>query len=176
MARAAVGKGKHRLAASSGDWDEERTVEVNAETPVEVEFHRPWLAEQRIRGRLMIDGAPLHSFVFARGVRVTPRDNNHCPLFTSPSSTPTGHLKSRLTQPMLLIQANQNISLAQLKLALADGRHVHADGGVMGGGAGSVNFWSSRKIAANGLTGLSRPSWAVCSRRPVAWRSGTRAR
>ncbi len=29
------------------------------------------------------------------------------------------------------------------------------DGGLMGGGAGSVNFWSSRKAAANGLTNLA---------------------
>jgi hypothetical protein len=57
VARAAAGKGKHKLRLSSGNWNEERTVEVNAEKPVEVEFHRPWSGDQRITGRLMIDGA-----------------------------------------------------------------------------------------------------------------------
>ena len=54
----------------------------------------------------------------------------------------------------LLMQANTNISASQLKLALQTGATFMTDGGLMGGGAGSVNFWSSRKIAANGLTGL----------------------
>jgi serine protease AprX len=54
----------------------------------------------------------------------------------------------------LLIQANPNISSSQLKLALQTGATFMRDGGVLGGGAGSVNFWTSRKLAANGLTGL----------------------
>jgi serine protease AprX len=54
----------------------------------------------------------------------------------------------------LLMQANPNISSAQLKVALQTGSTFMMDGGLMGGGAGSVNFWTSRKIAANGLTGL----------------------
>ena len=54
----------------------------------------------------------------------------------------------------LLMQGNTNISPSQLKLALQTGATFMMDGGLMGGGAGSVNFWSSRKIAANGLTGL----------------------
>ena len=57
VARAAIGKGKHRLRLDSGNWNEEKTVEVNAEKPVEVEFHRLWSGDQRITGRLMIDGA-----------------------------------------------------------------------------------------------------------------------
>ena len=56
VARAAIGKGKHRLRLDSGNWNEEKTVEVNAEKPVEVEFHRLWSGDQRITGRLMIDG------------------------------------------------------------------------------------------------------------------------
>src|SRR5205823_11754081 len=54
----------------------------------------------------------------------------------------------------LLMQANPEISAAQLKIALQSGATFMRDGGVLGGGAGSVNFWSSRKLAANGLTGL----------------------
>ena len=54
----------------------------------------------------------------------------------------------------LLMQANPHMSPAQLKLALQTGSTFMKDGGLMGGGAGSVNFWSSRKVAANALTNL----------------------
>jgi serine protease AprX len=54
----------------------------------------------------------------------------------------------------LLMQGVPNISSSQLKLALQTGATFMTDGGLMGGGAGSVNFWSSRQIAGNGLTAL----------------------
>jgi serine protease AprX len=54
----------------------------------------------------------------------------------------------------LLMQANPNISPSQVKLSLQTGATFMTDGGLMGGGAGSVNFWSSRKAAANGLLSL----------------------
>ena len=54
----------------------------------------------------------------------------------------------------LLMQANPNITMAQMKIALQAGSTYMADGGIMGGGAGSVNFMSSRKLAASGLTNL----------------------
>jgi serine protease AprX len=54
----------------------------------------------------------------------------------------------------LLMQAHPNISAAQLKIALQSGSTYMWDGGLMGGGAGSVNFWASRKAAASGLTSL----------------------
>ena len=41
---------------------------------------------------------------------------------------------------------------AQVKLALQSGATYVPDGGLMGAGAGSVNFWASRKIT--GSTGL----------------------
>jgi serine protease AprX len=54
----------------------------------------------------------------------------------------------------LLMQANPNISASQVKLALQTGATFMTDGGLMGGGAGSVNFWSSRNVQANGLLSL----------------------
>lgn len=54
----------------------------------------------------------------------------------------------------LLMQAHPQISAAQLKIALQTGSTYMEDGGLMAGGAGSVNFWTSRKMAANGLTNL----------------------
>ena len=52
----------------------------------------------------------------------------------------------------LLIQANPKITPAQLKIRLQTGSTFMRDGGLVGGGAGSVNFWSTRKSSAN--TGL----------------------
>jgi hypothetical protein len=74
---------------SSGNWNEERTVEVNAETTVEVEFHRPWSGDQRITGRLMIDGArfaPSRSLV----ARAWTRQAQRFPLTFEPVIDPDG--------------------------------------------------------------------------------------
>jgi serine protease AprX len=54
----------------------------------------------------------------------------------------------------LLMQGTPGINPYQLKIALQTGSTFMKDGGLMGGGAGSVNFWSSRQTAANGLTSL----------------------
>lgn len=54
----------------------------------------------------------------------------------------------------LLMQANPYMTPTQLKIALQAGSTYMTDGGIMGGGAGSVNFLSSRKLAANGLTNV----------------------
>ena len=47
----------------------------------------------------------------------------------------------------LLLQGSPNLSPAQVKFALQSGATAMADGGLMGAGAGSVNFWASRQIA-----------------------------
>src|SRR5579871_656435 len=54
----------------------------------------------------------------------------------------------------LLLQGVPSLSPAQVKLALQSGATYVNDGGLMGAGAGEVNFLASRKLAANGLTGL----------------------
>jgi serine protease AprX len=77
----------------------------------------------------------------------------------------------------LLMQAYPNMSASQLKLALQTGSTYMVDGGLLGGGAGSVNFWSSRKSTSNGLLtnllstvvgGLVTPSSGV-----AFWDAGT---
>ena len=50
----------------------------------------------------------------------------------------------------LLLQGSPDLSPAQVKFALQSGATAMADGGLMGAGAGSVNFWASRQIAVNG--------------------------
>jgi subtilisin family serine protease len=53
----------------------------------------------------------------------------------------------------LLLQGSPSLSPSQVKLALQTGASYMADGGLMGAGAGSVNFWASRQNAASGLVG-----------------------
>ena len=54
----------------------------------------------------------------------------------------------------LLLSGTPSLSVSQLKLALETGASYVPDGGLMGAGAGSVNFWESRQTTANGLTSL----------------------
>jgi Subtilase family len=54
----------------------------------------------------------------------------------------------------LLLQGSPTLSPVQVKLALQSGATFLPDGGLMGAGAGSMNVWASRKIAANGLGSL----------------------
>jgi len=54
----------------------------------------------------------------------------------------------------LLLQGNPRMSGAQMKLALQMGATYMPDAGLVGAGAGSANFWASRKLAASGLASL----------------------
>ena len=55
----------------------------------------------------------------------------------------------------LLLQGTPGLTPAQVKLALQSGATYVPDGGLMGAGAGSVNFWASRKITAGGLLSVA---------------------
>ena len=50
----------------------------------------------------------------------------------------------------LLLNAQPSLTPGAGEDRAADGRALHADGGLVGGGAGSVNFPQSLKIAQNG--------------------------
>ena len=54
----------------------------------------------------------------------------------------------------LLLQGTPGLTPAQVKLALQYGATFLPDAGLMGAGAGSVNFWASRLIAASGVASL----------------------
>ena len=57
----------------------------------------------------------------------------------------------------LLLQGSPHLSPAQVKFALQSGATAMTDAGLMGAGAGSVNFWASRQIAVDGgLSGRRR--------------------
>src|SRR5262249_22059462 len=53
----------------------------------------------------------------------------------------------------LLLQGSPNLTPAQVKLALQMGATYMPDAGMIGAGAGSVNFWASRKFVASGIVG-----------------------
>jgi serine protease AprX len=55
----------------------------------------------------------------------------------------------------LFLQGKPGLSAAQIKLALQTGATYMPDGGLMGAGAGSVNFWATRRVTANGLLALT---------------------
>jgi subtilisin family serine protease len=55
----------------------------------------------------------------------------------------------------LLLQGSPNLSPAQVKFALQNGATAMNDAGLMGAGAGSVNFWASRQIAVLGASPVS---------------------
>ena len=54
----------------------------------------------------------------------------------------------------LLLQGTPGLTPAQVKIALQNGATFLPDAGLMGAGAGSVNFWASRQIIVNGLGAL----------------------
>ena len=54
----------------------------------------------------------------------------------------------------LLLQGTPSLTTAHVKMALQSGATPIDDGGLMGAGAGSLNIWASRQIAAKGLPAL----------------------
>ncbi|MGH9350111.1 MAG: S8 family peptidase, partial [Vicinamibacterales bacterium] len=54
----------------------------------------------------------------------------------------------------LLLQGKRDLTPAQVKLLLQTGSSYLPEDGLMAGGAGSVNLWSSRRASANGLDDL----------------------
>jgi hypothetical protein len=58
VARGGAGRGQFKVRLSAGNWDEERTIAVSSDKPIEVAFHRPWDGERRVTGRLLLDGKP----------------------------------------------------------------------------------------------------------------------
>jgi len=74
----------------------------------------------------------------------------------------------------LLLQGMPSLTVAQVKLILQSGSTFVPNGGLMGAGAGSVNFWSARQFAAKGL--VSSVLSAVASASGASyWDAGTLA-
>ena len=74
----------------------------------------------------------------------------------------------------LLLQGMPGLTAAQIKLILQSGSTFVPNGGLMGAGAGSVNFWSARQFASKGL--VSSVLSAVASASGASyWDAGTLA-
>ena len=77
----------------------------------------------------------------------------------------------------LLLNAEPSLTPAQVKIALQMGARFMPNGGLIGAGAGSVNFAQSLKIAQNGLLVNAPDDGHVAARpRRAARRSATAAR
>lgn len=92
VARTGVGRGEYELRLSSGAWGETRKFKVAAATPVEFEFHRPWMGERRITGRLMLDSAPYTPSPAVSAHAWTPQ-SPRLPLSFKPEVHPDGTLE-----------------------------------------------------------------------------------
>ena len=77
----------------------------------------------------------------------------------------------------LLLQGTPGLSPAQVKLALQTSATFVQDGGLMGAGAGSVNFWAARETTANSGLGSILSTvvggLAVTSSGAAFWDAGT---
>ena len=58
VAHAGVGRGKMTVLLNDGTWSEERAIEVVSDQARTVEFHRPWIGQRRVAGRLLDGGIP----------------------------------------------------------------------------------------------------------------------
>ena len=58
------------MRLSTGNWDEEQTIVVSSDNPVEVKFHRPWEGKRQVTGRLIVDGEPFETFPGPGGRRL----------------------------------------------------------------------------------------------------------
>ena len=100
VARTGVGRGEQRLRVASGLWDEEREIRVTSDQPVQVDFHRPWLGQRRIGGRLMLGGARYQPSPSLVGRAWTPQSQRF-PLEFEPVVRPDGTFEVSFDAPAL---------------------------------------------------------------------------
>ena len=58
IAHFSIGRGNQKLQLSSGNWTEEKTITVDSNSPVSVEFFREWLKDRTISGKLIANNSP----------------------------------------------------------------------------------------------------------------------
>jgi Thioredoxin-like len=86
-----VGKGEHEVRLMVGDWEEYRTIKTTSEKPIEVEFHRAWKGDQKITGRLTLDGAPVPASPALTTLAWAPPPNvGRLPTYLAPVIHPDG--------------------------------------------------------------------------------------
>lgn len=55
-ALAGLSRGENRVRLSSPNWSDEQSFNVTTDNPVQIEFHRPWVGQRRVKGRLRMLG------------------------------------------------------------------------------------------------------------------------
>ena len=112
MARAGAGRGQFKVRLSAGNWDEEQTIAVSSDKPVEVAFHRPWEGERRVTGRLLADGNPFRRLAGPPGARLGAARSLHPDQVQAPGQRRrhvSGHV--RCGEPDSLIQGPRKACL-----------------------------------------------------------------
>jgi Thioredoxin-like len=83
VAHAGASRGKYQVRVSSGAWDEQQTIAVSSEKPLEVAFHRPWQGDRHLSGRLTSEGK-----LFEPSPALMVRAWTYDPRFLPPELTP----------------------------------------------------------------------------------------
>jgi hypothetical protein len=52
VALTGLGRGEHDVRLAVGDWSETRKIHVTSGQPLQIDFHRPWLADRKLVGRI----------------------------------------------------------------------------------------------------------------------------
>jgi Carboxypeptidase regulatory-like domain len=86
-AHVGVGRGSQKFRLSSGTWRDEQTIDVTSNERVAVDFHRKWVGDRRITGRLMLDGAPYQPSPKLLARAWTPPSSSRHPITVRPDGT-----------------------------------------------------------------------------------------
>lgn len=89
VARAGLGRGEPHVRLALSTWDEERTIKVDSDKPIEVEFYRPWVGQRRVTGRLTAGSARYEPSPNLAAHAWTPQQNT-LPIAVEPVVHPDG--------------------------------------------------------------------------------------
>ena len=104
-AEAGVAQGKVRVRLGSGTWNEEQTVVVSSDKPVDVAFHRAWQGERQVTGKLTSDGKPFEPSPTLVARAWAPQ-GRYVPLKFTPEVAPDGTLQVTFDAESLVLFFN----------------------------------------------------------------------
>ena len=119
LVQAGAARGQYNVRLVAGDWNEERTIVISSDKPVEVEFHRDWQGERQVTGRLIDDGKPFQPSPKLVARAWSPRPRTLPPTF-QPEVKPDGTFRVAFDAETLALffsdPAKQQSGFAQLGL------------------------------------------------------------
>jgi hypothetical protein len=123
-ARTGAGRGEFEIMLMSGDWQEKKTVQVESDEPVRVDFHREWL-KQVVTARPLVDGKHYvpssDALVLAWSDHPGIGDKTHKPILTKDGMVAVEFDESEMS--LLLVDRQQRLS----GFAKVKGGDVEAD-------------------------------------------------